>query len=365
VIEGHGKPSRTRDIQKTLRNAMQRASLLSATSGDALFQVLAYELKNTTTSTGKAQKIATDALATYHELVQIARKSENFNEVLTAAKDHVSESLSAWSISEYEHVFIKADVDTLSSKAQQKAFERKVAKHKLNLWIIKQIKNKEQFSDYHGVLAEFFQSQIEHYSEEEETIRMLSLFSVVYRANGVKQYFDGKILCDVAHPITMRELEYKHDFIFRCLEQLNESCCALIHYIRQLEDLDFDEHEAKELLRIYTMIVWKSLRCFKLVAFTSEVMLEILQMPTFSGEDMWTHATSDQWSIGVGMRDSPVIETITIGAVVIIGLLCTPAPLSKILLTPDVFHIQRAVRMLTDFTEKHRRPQMTSTHMDK
>jgi len=77
-------------------------------------------------------------------------------------------------------------------------------------------------------------------------------------------------------------------------------------------------------------------------------------MPSFSGESMWTQATSDQWSIGIGMRDSPVVETMTIGVIVVIGLLCTPAALSKILLTPDVFHVKRAVTMLKSFTEKHR-----------
>jgi len=287
-------------------------------------------------------------------LVQLARKSENFSEVLSAAKNLVSESLGAWSVAEYEHGAI--DLGDLSiNKAQQKAYERKITKNKLNLWILKQIEDKNRIADPHGVLAEFFGSQIEPYSEEEETIRMISLFSVMYRANEVKQYFDGKILCDVAHPTTMRELQYKDDFLFRCLDQLNSSSHNLVDYIQQLEgDILCNDHEAKELLRIRAMAVWKSLRCFKLVAFTSDVMTEILQMPNFSGESMWTHATSDQWSIGVAMRDSPVVETMTIGVIVIIRLLCTPAALTKIFLTPDVFHIKHAVTMLTRFTEAHR-----------
>jgi len=349
---------------------MQRASHLSATSGDALFQDLADELKTkcnwflppnhldsvfSVSVDERAQKTATHAIATSQKLVQLARKSENFTEVLNAAKNHLTESLGAWSISEYEHASMDVDLRPLpDNKAQPKAIERKITKSKLNLWILKQIEDKDRISDPHGVLAEFFRSQNELYSEEDETIRMISLFSV-YRANGVKQYFDCKILCEVAHPITTPELQYEDDFLFRCLDQLNTSCCGLVAHINQLEeDILFNDHEAKELLRIHAMAVWKSLRCFKLVAFTSDVMTEILQMPSFSGESMWTHATSDQWSIGVGMRDSPVIETVTVGVIVIIGLLCTPAALSKILLTPDVYHIKRAVTMLTSFTEKYR-----------
>ncbi len=310
----------------------------------------------------RAQQIAIHAIATYHELVRLARKSSDFNEVLSAAKNHVSESLDAWSASEYEHTSTDVSLGSSSEgKQQEKSIKRRIATKELSLWVLQQIKEKEQIADPHGVLAEFFRSQTEPYSEEDETIRMISLFSVVYRANGIKKYFDGKILCDVAHPITMRELEYKDDFLLRCLEQLKESCCRLVAYINQLkEDIIPNEHEVKELLRIYTMIVWKSLRCLKLVAYTSHVMLEILQLPSFTGESMWTHTTSDQWSIGVGIRDSPVVETITIGAIVIIGLLCTPAPLSKILLTPDVVHIKRAVTMLTDFTEKHQPKQQES-----
>jgi len=224
----------------------------------------------------RAQKIATHAIATYQKLVQLARKSENFNEVLNAAKNHVTESLGAWSLLEYEHASMDVDLRPLSDiKAQQKAIERKITKNKLNLWILKQIEDKDRISDPHWVLAEFFRSQHELYSEEDEPIRMISLFSVVYRGNGVKQYFDGKILCDVAHPINMPELQYKDDFLFRCLDQLNTSCCGLVAYINQLEeDILFDDHEAKELLRIRAMAVWKSLRCFKLVAFTSDLMTE-------------------------------------------------------------------------------------------
>lgn len=71
------------------------------------------------------------------------------------------------------------------------------------------------------------------------------------------------------------------------------------------------------------------------------------------GEEMWTHAVSEKLSLGVRMRDSPVVETITIGVIVVIGLLCSSAPLAKILLTPDVFLIKRAVEMLRNYTDKH------------
>lgn len=176
----------------------------------------------------------------------------------------------------------------------------------------------------------------------------------MYRAYGVKQFFDGKILCDVAHPITMREVKFDEAFLYRCLKQLNVDASVLIDYMIRLEkDLGVDDHEAKELLRIFTMRTWESLRCFKLVAFSSKVMLQIMFMPTYIGDDIWTHATKENWSLGVRLRDSPVVETITISAIVIMGLLCTPATLSKILLTPDVFLIKRAVVMLNNFTEQH------------
>lgn len=50
TLEKHhtNKNESSTDIQKTLRNAMQSAARLSATSGDALFQDLADELKKTT-----------------------------------------------------------------------------------------------------------------------------------------------------------------------------------------------------------------------------------------------------------------------------------------------------------------------------
>lgn len=176
----------------------------------------------------------------------------------------------------------------------------------------------------------------------------------VYRAYGVKQFFDGKILCDVAHPITMREVQFDDAFLYQYLKQLNEDASSLVDYMIRLEkDLGVDDHEAKELLRILTMRTWESLRCFKLVAFTSKVMLQIMFMPTYIGDDVWTHATKEKWSLGVRMRDSPVVETITISAIVIMGLLCTPATLSQILLTPDVFLIKRAVVLLSNFTEQH------------
>lgn len=153
----------------------------------------------------------------------------------------------------------------------------------------------------------------------------------------------------------MKELNYGEDFPFRCLEQLSIDSRQLVDYISRIEHhKDIDTHEANELMRVLAMQLWKSLHCFKLVAFNSKVLTKIMFMPSYSGEAMWNHNTSSEWTLGVRMRDSPVVESITIGVIVIIGLLCTSATLQQILLSTDVFLIKRAVTLLDAYTELHR-----------
>jgi len=165
---------------------------------------------------------------------------------------------------------------------------------------------------------------------------------------------NGKILCDVAHPSIVPEVIQEPEYISQILKHLADNSQSLVHYLDKLElNKAVCSDEAKELLRIRTMKLWKAVRCFKLAAFTSDVMLEMIQLPVYTGDEKWTHAISDEWPIGVLLRDSPVVETLTIGLVVILGLLYSSAPIAKILLTPDVFYVRRAVELLIEFEEKH------------
>jgi hypothetical protein len=181
---------------------------------------------------------------------------------------------------------------------------------------------------------------------------------------------NGKVMSDLAHPNTTREVRYDSGYVLRSLKHLSCSSCTLVSFLAKLKlNTDIEDQEAKELLRLYVMRVWKSIRCFKLAAFTSDVMLEVLFMPVYAGEDIWIHETVDTWKLGVRIRDSPIIETLTIGMIVIIGLLCASAPISRILSAPDVFSIRRANTMLTEIRdiyqakETHSNEGLTSGHI--
>jgi hypothetical protein len=160
----------------------------------------------------------------------------------------------------------------------------------------------------------------------------------------------GKILCDIAHPTeTNRE---KGDYIFQLLDRLTTDSQTLVRYTERLKaHTEIDGDEAKELLRVYVMRLWKTVRCFKLAAFTSDVMLEMITLPVYDGEERWTHTTKEEWPLGVRIRDSPVVETLTIAMIVIVGLLCASAPMAKILRTPDVFLLKRAAEMVSQFRD--------------
>jgi len=133
---------------------------------------------------------------------------------------------------------------------------------------------------------------------------------------------------------------------------LNDSK-VFLDYLERLEVCcNADTHKAKELLRILAMKVWKSIRCLKLVAFTSDVLLEIMQLPLYAGEEQWVHKTNDQWPLGVHIRDSPIVESITIAIIVVIGLLAASVPILKILLTPDLLVMKRAVKVLNTLKER-------------
>lgn len=57
-----------------------------------------------------------------------------------------------------------------------------MAQNERNLWILEQLekhKNENLEADNNDVVTEFFRSQTEGYSEEDEIIKMISLFSVV------------------------------------------------------------------------------------------------------------------------------------------------------------------------------------------
>lgn len=131
----------------------------------------------------KARKSAVQAILTYHQLVKLGGNSNAFKEVIYASKMHVSDSLALWSKSEYEHVltdyYFHFPVMLQHSPTLQVLHRTKLAQYEFDEWIQEQLANKETRSDPNGVLAEFYTSQTEKYSEEEETLKMMSLFSKV------------------------------------------------------------------------------------------------------------------------------------------------------------------------------------------
>jgi len=95
-------PSAPDDILVTLKNALQKLSTVNVTSEDALFVELVEMISSVVSLNLHTQRETVCALETYNRLVQLARNSTTFDEVVSAAKTHVVKSFRTWSKVEYE-----------------------------------------------------------------------------------------------------------------------------------------------------------------------------------------------------------------------------------------------------------------------
>jgi len=131
----------------------------------------------------RARHISLTAISTYHKLVQLASKSDRFDEVLLAAKTHVSETLRNWSKSEHEHAISQLSLDSTLFSFQDTAVkdicDQKIANNDLELWILEELMRYEHEKHAQDPLDILLQKQPETYSETDETIKMISWFSVV------------------------------------------------------------------------------------------------------------------------------------------------------------------------------------------
>lgn len=73
----------------------------------------------------------------------------------------------------------------------------------------------------------------------------------------------------------------------------------------------------------------------------------IMQLPSYQGEEKWTHFIDDSWSLDIVLRDSPIVDTLTIGCVCIIGLLCGSSSMKVILKRPEIRDMTRAEQLNT------------------
>lgn len=284
------------------------------------------------------QKQTIGAMTTYLKIKELASKSHAFDTVLLSAKTNALEKLQQW---------IEKEYSLLTERLNDRQMD---LEESISMNIQDSVWSKQTLLD------EFIATQgTGPWSEEDEIIKILTWFNLVHRSacrpNPLNR---AEIICDIAHPCSRLEILHEEKEVFQFLDDLADKTEYLLNYMKVLEEHpNLTTEDAKELLRLRAMDVWKSVRCFKLVAFTSDVLTEMMNMPVYTGEDIWTHQTGEEWPLGLRLRDSPIVETITIGMIVIIGLLCASAPLSKILWTPDTVASHRAIQLLLQYRTKY------------
>lgn len=189
------------------------------------------------------------------------------------------------------------------------------------------------------------------WDEEEETIKMLSWYAIVEDTNKRKEEINTKMLCDTAHPLWTHidgsEKQQIHVIMRSLIKQTHTLLQILQRYHADAMTFEFDL--AKELLRVQTLKLWKTIRVVKIVCCSERTMKTILQLPNYCGEDKWNHPINEKWHLDIVIRDSPIVDTLTLGCICIIGLLCASATVDKITSRKEILEMMRAENLLTRY----------------
>jgi hypothetical protein len=280
--------------------------------------------QNSSSDTNKCLTI--EAIENYR---QILLEQQGFNSIKStlAAKQHACQSLRNWT--ELDH----ADDN-----------DEKSLKEPPDCLIL-------NFFHCHGI----------KYSEEEELEKMHDWFPKVYQ-----KYIKGeatlqKEIYETAHPILPSIGKQADTTVLKSLENLTKCCNDMHDYIKRIHtDLFLSTNETETILLKLAMKIWKAVRCFRMVTFTSHVVVDILEMATYQVENKCTtnninnalydnNNIDEQWPASLCLRDLPIIETITAGVIVIVGLLKSSTPMTRILLTPDMVATKRAFILLDQY----------------
>jgi hypothetical protein len=141
----------------------------------------------------KARRLSLDAINTYHKLAQLASDSTQFDNVLQSARTHVAETLQKWSKSEYEHNLAQLSPDFslfhLGYEEVNKSYKQNMTNHILEEWILQELTQNQIRKESSDDFLNDFLPHPKEYSEEDETIKMISWFSIVNINNNIFYFF--------------------------------------------------------------------------------------------------------------------------------------------------------------------------------
>jgi len=298
----------------------------------------------------KAKIKAICSINTYYKLAECAIQAANLIDILPAAKKHAIERLVEWSQAEYNgtlrHTATSSEEDSDASLISDSSH------HEWEAWVQSRLK---LYASNHGcdVTVQVLVARGLEWDEEDEMIRMLSMFAsdkfthenastADFQELGMSHKYSGKVDIALAAIVGEEAALSRH-----CLERFDD----LLAYFDRLEQHAYsDTKEAQQLLLLMVMKVWRCLECVHLVHSGQEKQYDALHsLPYLDMIGVATSPPKKTW-----MSDNRNLTKVSVGLVVIIGLLCASAPLSTVITNRHIIAAKRALISLTTHDSLHR-----------